>query len=91
MAINTLLVKSYAQNVYITGMNSLGNIAIVRPEYVPSVMKRAAEAYYIDDIDYALTKSWITPIEHADTLALKQPDDPQNRPPITYMATEEIL
>jgi len=90
MAINNLLVKSYAQNVYRTGMNSLSNIATTRPEYVAPVMQYAADTYYIEDIDYALTKSWITPTEHAETLALKGPEDPQYRPKIelTTIATE---
>ena len=92
MTVNTLLVKSDAQNVYLTGKNSLENIAVVRPEYIEPVMQRAADAFYIDDIDYALTKAWITPVQHADTLALKDADDPQNRPPVTYMAaTDQIL
>lgn len=77
MAVNTLLVRSYASNVYMTGQNSLANIALTRPEYVEPVKQRAADVYYIDDIDNALTKGWITPSEHADTLALKGPEDPQ--------------
>lgn len=36
-----------------------------------------------------LTKGWITPEEHADTLALKTPDDPQERPPIILMNKEK--
>lgn len=79
MAVNLLLVKSYATNVYLTGTNSLNNIQNTRPEYVPYVMQYAANTYYIDDIDRALTNGWLTPEQHADTLALKEPDDPQYR------------
>lgn len=86
--VNMLLVRSYATNVYMTGGNSLSNIGATRPEYVEPVMKRAAEFYYIDDIDRALARGWITPQEHADTLALKTQDDPQYSPPLTFMATE---
>lgn len=89
MTVNTILVKSYATNVYLTGSNSLTNIGTTRPEYVQPVMQRAADAYYIDDIDRALTNGWITPTEHADTLALKEVSDPQNRPPIELNATEQ--
>lgn len=77
MAINQLLVRAYATNVYITGGNTLSNIAILRPEYVPYVMQYAADKYYINEIDNALSQGFITPTEHADTLALKGPEDPQ--------------
>lgn len=77
MAINTLLVRSYATNVYLTGGNSLSNIALTRPEYVPHVMQYAADKFYINSIDIALANGWVTPQEHADTLALKGPEDPQ--------------
>lgn len=89
MAVLTLLVKAYAQNVYRTGMNTLANIEATRPLYVAPVMQYAADTYYIDDIDDALTNGWITPIEHADTLALKGLEDPQIRPPYTMMAMVE--
>lgn len=91
MAVSTLLVKSYATNVYLTGSNSLANIQATRPDYVQPVMQRAADAYFIDDIDRALTNGWITAEEHADTLALKGAEDPQNRPPIVLSAVEEPI
>ena len=84
--VNPLLVKSYAQNVYRTGMNTLANIEIVRPQYVAPVMQYSAATYYIEEIDDALTKAWITPTEQADTLALKTADDLQNRPPIDFLS-----
>lgn len=77
MAINQLLVRAYATNVYITGGNTLSNIAILRPEYIQPVMQYAADKYYINEIDNALAQGFITPTEHADTLALKGPEDPQ--------------
>lgn len=89
MTVNTLLVKSYATNVYLIGKNSLTNIAATRPEYVEPVKQQAATAFYIDDIDRALANGWITPSEHADTLALKTAEDPQYRPPITLMTASE--
>lgn len=90
MSVNVLLVKSYATNVYRTGRNSLTNIAILRPEYIAPVMQYAADTYYIEEIDDALTKGWITPEEHADTQALKGVEDPQHRPPITFMTGGEV-
>jgi len=90
MAINSILVKSYATNVYLTGRNSLSNIALTRPEYVAPVMQYAADTYYIDDINYALTQGWITPTEHADTLALKGPEDPQYRPALLVVQEEVV-
>jgi len=90
MAVNPLLVRSYATNVYLAGTNSFANIAATRPDYVQPVKQYAADKYYIDDIDNALTKGWITPEEHADTLALKGPEDPQYRP-ITLAAEQEAL
>lgn len=89
MTVNSLLVRSYASNVYMTGMNSLSNIGSTRPDYVEPVKRQAAKVYYIEDIDNALTKGWITPIEHAETLSLKGPDDAQNRPPIILNSLEQ--
>lgn len=79
MAVNQLLVKSYGTTVYITGMNTLANIAVNRPEYVEPVKQQAAKTYYIDDIDRALQLGYIAPLEHAETLAYKVPEDPQYR------------
>jgi hypothetical protein len=84
MAVSTLLVKSYASNIYMTGRNSFENIEATRPEYVTPdggpVMAYAAKEYYIDDINRALDLGYITPQQHADTLALKGPNDKQYRP-----------
>lgn len=89
MTVNTLLVKSYALNVYLSGKNSFANISSTRPEYVEPVKQYAADNYYIEDIDYSLTKGWITPEEHAETLALKGTEDPQNRPPFDMLSVEQ--
>lgn len=91
MAVNTLLVKSYATNVYRTGKNSFANIEATRPEYVEPVKQYAADTYYNEDINDALTRGWITSVEHAETLALKDANDPQERPPITYMSVESQI
>lgn len=85
MAVNQLLVRSYASNIYLTGGNSFENIEnqpskveYVTPDGGP-VMLHAARNYFLNDIDSALVKGWITPQEHVDTIALKRPDDPQYR------------
>lgn len=80
MAISALLVKSYTTNVYLTGGTTLASIELARPDYVAPVMQRAADTYYIEDIDYSLERGWISVQEYEDTLALKGPEDPQNRP-----------
>lgn len=90
MAVNVLLVRAYALNVYRTGANSLSNIALTRPDYIIPVMQRAADFYEIDYIDQALTNSWITAQEHADTLALKGPEDQQHLPELLRVAETEL-
>ena len=84
-----LLVKSYALNVYLSGRNSFANISATRPEYVEPVKQFAADAYYIEDIDDALKNGWVTSEEHAETLALKGVEDPQNRPPFDMVSVEQ--
>lgn len=77
MAISTLLVRSYCANIYLGGSTKLADIEIARPTYVVPVMQRAADYLTIDDVDYALDHGFITIQEHADTLDLKGPEDPQ--------------
>lgn len=89
MPVNTLLVRLFSTNVYLTGMNSLTNIMATRPQYVAPVMQYAASNYYIEDIDSSLTKGFISPQEHADTQALKTEDDPQHRPSIELLSMQE--
>ncbi|MEK3975497.1 hypothetical protein [Psychrobacillus sp. FSL K6-1267] len=87
--VNILLVKSYTTNVYMTGRNSLSNIAANRSEYVQPVMQHAADSLYIDYIGRAKDKGFITEQEHDDTLALKGPEDPQYLPPIDMNSVEQ--
>lgn len=93
MAVNTLLVRSYANNIYMFGTNSFENIEATRPEYVTPnggpVMQYASDRFYIDDIDRALVNGWINPDQHAATLALKGPEDPQYRP-LTALVEEPV-
>lgn len=91
MAVNNLLVKSYALNIYLTGKNSFANVAILKSEYVEPIKIYAAKTYWIDDIDNALNKAFITPEEHAYTLALKGAEDPQVRPPYGLMKSEVVV
>lgn len=87
--VNSLLVKSYATNVYLTGRNSLESIEVQRPEYVDPVMQYAAGNYYVDDIERAAVNGWVTPQRAADTIALKGPEDPQYRVAPTTTSTAE--
>lgn len=80
MAVNMLLVKSYATNVYLGGTTTFASIEATRPEYVEPVKQHAADSFYIDDINRALTMGFINPQEHADTLAMKTETSPQYRP-----------
>lgn len=90
LVVNNILVRSYATNVYLAGRNTLGNIGATRPEYVQPVMLHAAKNYFIEDIDNALTRGWITTQEHADTLALKTPEDPQYRPVGVFLNKQDV-
>ena len=76
---NTLLVKSYATNVYLTGKNSLESIEAQRPDYLDPVMQFAADNYFIDDIEAAHVRGWITSEECEATLALKESGNVQYR------------
>lgn len=77
MPIYPSLTSSYAKAIYLDGTKRFSQI---RPEYVEPVKQYAADTYTITDIDNALTMTWITEQEHADTLALKGPEDPQVAP-----------
>lgn len=73
-------VSTYARNIYMTGTERLTGI----PEsYRSPAMGYAAKNYYIDTLDNALHKSWLTPEEYDQTLALKTEDDPLYRPATT--------
>lgn len=77
MAISPLKTSSYARNIYLRGLETF---ATIPAEYVQPVKQWAADKYYIDDIDYAVTREWITQAERDETVALKGPEDPQYLP-----------
>jgi len=73
-----MLVKSYASTIYLAGRNSFPNLALIgKSDYVEPVKQYAAANYSTSLIDYARDQGYITPQEHADTIALKTPNDPQ--------------
>ena len=79
-AILPVRVKSYAKAIYVYNTNRLttrdGYPGVAVGYYTP-VQQYAADTYTMDQLDLALASGWITPQEHADTLALKGPEDPQ--------------
>jgi hypothetical protein len=66
MAINNLLVRSYATNIYIYGNRTF---ATIPAEYHESVKKHAAITFTLSQIDNAFANGWITEPEHNETLA----------------------
>jgi hypothetical protein len=86
MAISPLKTSSYARNIYLRGIETFTNIPA---EYVQPVKQWAADKYYIDDIDYAASKGWITLAERDETVNLKGPEDPQYLP-VTMQSDESI-
>jgi hypothetical protein len=80
MAVNSLLTKSYATNVYLTGRTSLATLqATGQGDYLDPVMQYAADNYFIDDIEAAQARGWITPEECQTTLDLKESGNVQYR------------
>lgn len=73
MPIYASLTAAYAKAIYLDGTKRFPDI---RQEYVPYVKQYAADSYTIAQIDNALAQTWITQIEHDETLALKGPGDP---------------
>lgn len=92
MAVSTLLVKTYAQNVFLSGANRLtardGYPGLKGPEYYVPTEQFAATNYFIDDLDHALNVGWINQQEYDETMALKIETDPQYRP-VDAAAAEE--
>lgn len=86
MAISPLKTSSYARNIYLRGIETFTNIPA---EYVQPVKQHAADKYYIDDIDYALTRGWITQAERDESVNLKGPEDPQYLPQTLMSAPTE--
>jgi hypothetical protein len=66
MAINNLLVRSYATNIYIYGNRTF---ATIPSEYHESVKHHAAGTYSLYQIDIAYANIWITETEYNETLA----------------------
>ncbi|WP_309119217.1 hypothetical protein [Paenibacillus sp.] len=80
MAVNSLLVRSYATNIYLTGTTSIeGIIASGRQEYETPVMQHAADKFSRDDIERTAASGWISPERAEATSALKDSEDPQYR------------
>lgn len=71
------LVSTYARNIYMTGTARFSTIPV---GYHADVKGYAAKNYYVDDIDRAQAKGWISQQEYDDTIALKTEVDPQYRP-----------
>ena len=65
MAVNNLLVRSYATNIYIYGNRTFSTIPA---EYHDSVKQQAANTYSLAQIDNALVNGWITETEYNETL-----------------------
>jgi hypothetical protein len=79
--------SNYAQRIYLT-LTDPTTLSTIPTEYVDPVKLHAAKTYYIDDIDTALTSGKITQQEYDDTMALKEPGDPQYRP--SSLLSEEV-
>lgn len=79
MPVYSFRTSNYAQRIYLTQTDPT-TLSTIPAEYVQPVKQYAADKYYIDDIDRALTWGRITQEEHAETLSLKGPEDPQYRP-----------
>jgi hypothetical protein len=67
MAINNLLVKAYAVNIFKYGNRAFSTIPT---EYVEPVKQYAATNFTLQEIDNALEKGYITEQEYTETLAL---------------------
>jgi len=67
MAINNLLVKAYAVNIYKYGNR---NFRTIPAEYAEPVKQYATTNFTLQEIDNALEKEYITEQEYTETLAL---------------------
>lgn len=68
MAVNTLLVKAYAINIYLYGNRIF---ATIPTEYHEPVKQYAAQTFTQEQIYNALVNGWITQQEYDETLAYK--------------------
>jgi hypothetical protein len=66
MAVNNLLVKAYAINIYRYGNRTFSTIPA---EYHEPVKQYAATNFTLEEIDNALAKGYITQQEYDETLA----------------------
>lgn len=81
-AILAFRVSTYARNIYMTGTERLTareQYGGIPDHYRGPVLQFAAKNYYIESLDHALAKEWLTPEEHQETMALKTAEDPQYR------------
>ncbi|WP_019536746.1 hypothetical protein [Paenibacillus ginsengihumi] len=81
-AILAFRVSTYARNIYMTGTERLTareHYGGIPENYRIPVLQFAAKNYYIDWLDHALDKGWITPQEYQETIAMKTAEDPQYR------------
>ncbi|KIQ93894.1 hypothetical protein LH47_02044 [Anoxybacillus thermarum] len=68
MAVNTLLVKAYAINIYLYGNRTF---ATIPTEYHEPVKQYAAQTFTQEQIYNALVNGWITQQEYDETMAYK--------------------
>lgn len=68
MAVNNLLVRAYAANIYNYGNRTF---ATIPAEYHEPVKQYAAANYSLYTIDKALSEGWITETEYNETLAYR--------------------
>jgi len=66
MAVNNLLVKAYAINIYRYGNRTF---ATIPAEYHEPVKQYAAANFTLSEIDNALSQGYITEQEYQETLA----------------------
>ncbi|KJR48385.1 hypothetical protein UF75_1183 [Desulfosporosinus sp. I2] len=66
MAVNSLLTKAYAVNIYRYGNRTFASIPA---DYHTPVKQYAAENFSLSDIDQALANGYITEQEYTETLA----------------------
>ena len=75
MAVNTLLVKAYAINIYRYGNRTFSTIPA---EYHEPVKQYAATYFTLEEIDNALAKGYITQQEYDETLAYIKAQQDEN-------------
>ncbi|MFB0846843.1 MULTISPECIES: hypothetical protein [Paenibacillus] len=77
------IVSTYARNIIIFGVERFtprDGFKGIAESYYQDVTVYAARKYYIDDLDAAKEKEWITQKEYDDIISLKTPKDLTHRP-----------